>query len=396
MKKKDHCFDYIVIGAGLSGLIMTAGLKRKGFDVLLLDGADFAGGASRSVFTPIGLADNGLKMISFNENLDFDQITKQLSEILVENITYEIVDNSPITFVQKEMKPFVGFGSFAPEFHKPLSYYLTNKRINFLLNGSIISIGEIISKLVGVIGGAFVSRSMATQFVQDENGRITQVTVNGVKNIFGLNFIYCGSPKMFSALLPTSSIAPKLRQKIAKGIYWTTICLDFFHKKPVSDRTELHMLNGTTQDEIGPCIGLFHPPVLNKENAEETVQHSQWLTFLDDESTSDTEVMGAILKKIKKQIKRAYSDVFENLISERIAVLPYNEAELDIKMPDNFLVPGFINLYVGSGAWSGFSSILGSLLHTQKMLSGIEALVPVTESKVRLLNSVEHTDSISV
>jgi hypothetical protein len=394
IRKKDYCFDYIVVGAGLSGLLVAAGLKRKGFEILLFDSADFAGGASRTVFTPVGLVDNGLKIISFNEDANFDEITKQLSEILDEKITYEILDNGPVTFAHKEMKPFVGFGSYAPEFHKPLSYYLTHKRVNFLINEKIISIGDLTAKLIAIVGSSFVPRSLVTQFVQDEQGKITQVTVNGTKNIAALNFVYCGSPKSFSALLPATAIPLKLRQRISKGIYWTTICLDFFHKAGVSQMTEMHLLNGTTNDEIGPCVGLFHSPVINKDNGEEKIQHSQWLTFLDDESTSDTEAMGAILKKIKKQIKRAYPEAFDHLISERIAVLPFNEAELDLKLADNCSLTGFANLFVGSGSWSGQSGILGNLQHIQKMLSHIESLVASGESNnSKVSNEFTNTDN---
>lgn len=368
-KKRDLCFDYIIIGAGLSGLLYAASLKKKGFDVLILDAADFAGGTSRTVFTPIGLADNGLKFLSYNENINYAEITEMLSFVIDQPVSFEVVDNGPITFTHKEMKPFVGFGSAAPDFHKPLSYYLTPKRVQFMINGKILSIGELTSKLVSLVSGSFVERSLVTQLIKSEDGRITHVMVNGTKQIAGLNFIYCGSPKLFTSLMPITAIPLKVRQRISKGIYWTTICLDFFHTTQISERTELHLLNGTTQDEIGPCVGVFHEPVASKDNPAQLIQHSQWLTFLDDESTSDAEAMGAILKKIKRQIKRAYPEAFEHLQSERIAVLPLREAELDIK------ISGIDNLILGTGAWCGHSDIVGNLQHIQKIIFGIEPLI---------------------
>jgi hypothetical protein len=378
IRKKDHCFDYVVVGADLSGLLMAAGLIKKGFEVLLLDEADFPGGSARTVFTPVGLADNGLKIISYEESTDYAWITSQLSEIFGECVSYEIIDNGPITFANKEMKPVIGFGAHAPDFHKPLGYYLVNKRVNFLMHQKVITVGDFTTRLITLVGSSFVPKSLVTQFVQNEQSKITQVIVNGIKNIVGLHFVYCGSPKTISNLLPSDALPLKLRQKISKGTYWTTICLDFFHHGSICDRNEMHLLNGTTQDEIGPCVGIFHSPTNN-------IQHSQWLTFLDDESTSDTEAMGAILKKIKKQIKRAYPSAFDQLVSERIAVLPYNEAELDIKLTEKGTFPGLTNLLMASGAWLGHSNLVGNFTSTLKLLSSIEPLIPQNVQDIQML-----------
>ena len=48
-KKEDHSIEYVVSGAGLSGLLTAAGLKQKGIEVLLVD-------VSISAFSPIMIA----------------------------------------------------------------------------------------------------------------------------------------------------------------------------------------------------------------------------------------------------------------------------------------------------------------------------------------------------
>lgn len=387
--KKNHIFDYIIIGSGITGLISALGLKKKGFDVLLLDDADFPGGNCRSVYSPVGLVDNGLKHIPLLNNLDFDAIGAGLSFLLDEKLNWIKLENSPITFANKELKRFVGFGDYAPDFHKQLSYYLSPEKVVFSIENQgqseNSSMGELLSHMSRALGDLFLPKSMVTQFHFDASNNIEYVVVNGVKNISALNYVYCGSPKSLTKLMDGSGMPAKFKQKLAKATYWTTICLDFFHGKIISDRREMHMLNGTTNDEIGPCVGLFHAPVEKAKSpgSESLVdisgdgiyQHSQWLTYLDEESSRDTEAMGAILKKIKKQIKRAYPEAFDNLVSERIAVLPFDEVEMDARLSENFQIPsGPKNLYLPGGAWANHSNLVGDIFEALRFIQSVEGL----------------------
>lgn len=370
-RKKDQNIEYVVIGAGLSGLLTAAGLKHKGHDVLVIDGADFAGGTSRGVYSPIGLVDNGLKMFAS----DADDLLNQshlafLSKILNLNLKFEKIENAPITFVHGDMKPFVGFGSHAPDFHKPLSYFFAPERIKILADGKEIKLHEIISHLIQFLGDAFQSRMQVTQIIHDGHGVVTQLMINGTKLLSVDNVIFSAHPKFFNVLFPANSLIPKIKQKLSKGTYWTAVCIDFFHKGTVSTRAELHMLTGTTQDEIGPCVGLFHPEAANSDG--ELVQQSQWLTYIEYDSSEDAEAVGAILKKIKRQIKRAYPLALDQLVSERIAVLPCREAEVDITLTEKGLLPSYSNLWIASGSWTEKCNIWGCVEQVQKVLHNFD------------------------
>lgn len=393
--KKDQNTEIVIIGAGLSGLLTATGLKRKGYDVLLLDGADFAGGTSRGVFSPVGLVDNGLKMFAREsddalneEHLLFLQKTLDLP------IEFEAIENGPITFTHGELKPFVGFGSSAPEFHKPLSYFFAPQRYIIKYEGKELKLNDLIAHMVQYLGDSFQSRMLVTHIIHDDHGHVTSLMINGTKLLNVSNVIYCSHPKYFHVLFPNNSLAAKVKQKLSKGIYWTAVCLDLFHKTEITSRHEMHLLNGTTQDEIGPCVGLFQQAVVNPsttENAKDTsattynsspnqeenqlIQHSQWLTYVDHEAAEDAEAIGAILKKIKRQIKRVYPEAMDKLISERIAVLPCRETEVDIKLSEEGRVPTFKNLWVASGAWTEKCNLWGCVEQVKRVLSafGTEA-----------------------
>ncbi|MEZ0393104.1 MAG: hypothetical protein ACAH59_12860, partial [Pseudobdellovibrionaceae bacterium] len=233
--------------------------------------------------------------------------------------------------------------------------------------------------------GEFLPKSYVTKFHQEEgSGRISHLTVNGQKTIQAVNYIYCGPIKNLKTLLPEGALNPKAFQKLAKNQYWTAVGLDLLHNHSVTNSNSVHILSGTTQDELGPCVGVFHPSAeVNGEN----LQYSQWLTFLEDEEAEDTEVVGAALKKIKRQIKRAYPDALENLKFERILVVPSYAGNGDLKLSGNLTLPGVENFWVGSAQMNPQRNLLGALLQAELVSSALgchpmEQQTQVTESQL--------------
>ena len=136
----------------------------------------------------------------------------------------------------------------------------------------------------------------------------------------------------------------------------------------MSDLQNIHVLNGTTQDEFGPCVGAFQAPAeVNGEN----LQYSQWLTFVEDEEAEDTEIIGFALKKIKRQIKRAYPDALENLKFERILVVPSYAGHGDLKLSANQSLAGVENFWVGSSQVHVQKNLLGALLQAELITSSL-------------------------
>lgn len=373
VRKKDHVYDVVIVGAGLSGLISAVSLSNQGFDVCLLEGADFAGGHSRSVYSPLGLIDNGIKF--FPDTNSCRQALAKLNELLKSLIEYKIVDNGPITYQGGDFKPFVGFGKDAPEFHHELAYFLEPNRLELTR-----PIGQVAAELTMFVGDRFLPGSTVTKYL-GANGKISSVMVNGQKTIFGREFLHATTPRSLDRLLSEDLLSVKAKQKIAKADYWTILGLDLFHRNQISERTELHLLNGTTADEIGPCVGLFHPPVASSEaETEDLIQHSQWMTFVSDESGEDPEVTGAVLKKIKRQIKRAYPEALDNLLSERIIVAPSMETDLGLKFDSKGNFSGIKNLWLAHGSASAEKNLVGSinqaLLVSEQACSVVDAIAP--------------------
>lgn len=360
-KSANHKYDYVIVGGGLSGLLMAASLSRFTENIALLEGQDVYGGFNRSIQFPTGPINNGLRMVPSSS-------TSQSALLFLENllglkVIGETLDSHPQTYDSGHMKNFLGFGDHPPEFYEEFQYFLASQKINLNIEPS-----QWPNLLFNEFKGDYLPRHYVTKFLSEKE-RVTGVMVNGSKIIQAENVIYCGSIKDLALLLPEEAISIRARQRLSKSPYWTALCIDLCHSHMVTENTLTHVLNGTTQDEIGPCVGHFLPATTNDQG--EALQASQWLTFIDEESTEDTEVVGHALKKIKKQIKRAYPNSMDQLKSERILVVPMIGGNGEIKLNADQSLPHLSNLWVASGPASSAKNLLGALLQAQLVITAL-------------------------
>ena len=105
--------------------------------------------------------------------------------------------------------------------------------------------------------------------------------------------IFSGTIKDLKTLLPNDAMSYRAQQKLTKNTYWTAVCLDLFHNHEVTPSEAMHILNGTSEDDIGPCAGVFHPAVIIEDKK---IQCSQWISFVDSEEAGGFRKVGAALK----------------------------------------------------------------------------------------------------
>ncbi len=155
--------------------------------------------------------------------------------------------------------------------------------------------------------------------------------------------------------------------------------IDFCHNSQITDLQNIHVLNGVTQDEVGPCLGRF------STSSHEGQQFSQWITFVDEAEAEDTEVIAIALKKMKRQIKRVYPTALENLKAERISITPLYSGISEMKLQGNQTLPGIENLWVGSGQAHVQKNLIGTLLQSEMVISALgfasSATKPIIEER---------------
>ncbi|UXR65854.1 NAD(P)/FAD-dependent oxidoreductase [Bdellovibrio bacteriovorus] len=363
-----HIYDYAIIGSGLTGLSIAAALSRETKNIALIEAADVPFGVNRKVNFPTGPMNNGLRFVP--DSVSAEKALRFLSNLINVEVVQDACEESPITYEGGNFKPFLGFGDTPPAFYEEFSYFTGSKRLNLAAEPF-----QWTQMLFEKFQGDFLPRSYVTKFHQ-EGERVSHITINGSKTLHAQNFIFAGTVKDLSLLLPEDAISIRARTKLAKNTYWTALCLDICHAKPVTDSTAMHVLNGTTQDEIGPCVGKFHAPV---ETEGETLQASQWMTFIEQEVTEDSEVVGMALKKIKRQIKRAYPEALDNLKLERIFVAPIIAGNGDIKLSANMTMPELENLWIASATVNDQKNLLGSLLQAEMIVASLGFKVEASE-----------------
>ncbi|MEN0058932.1 MAG: FAD-dependent oxidoreductase [Bdellovibrio sp.] len=355
-----HIYDYAIIGSGLTGLSIAAALSRETKNIALIDGADLPFGANKKVNFPTGPLNNGLRFVP--DSVLSEKAMRFLETLLQTDVIESVEEEAPITYDAGGFKTFLGFGDNPPAFYEELAYFTSSKRINLKLEPF-----QWTQLLFEKFQGDFLPRSYVTKFHQEES-KVSHITINGSKTLYAHNFIYTGTLKDLALLLPEEALSMRARTKLAKNTYWTALCLDLCHDKSVTEATALHVLNGTTQDEIGPCVGRFTPAV---EAEGKTLQASQWLTFIEEEVTEDSEVVGMALKKIKRQVKRAYPESLDNLQLERIFVAPIVGGNGDIKLNADRTLADLENLWIGSATVSEQKNLIGSLLQAEMIVASL-------------------------
>ena len=305
-----------------------------------------------------------------------------MQNLLQTEITSGAQESNPETYEASGFKRFVGFGEKNVEFYDQLAYFLAHEELVLTAQPH-----EWIEKLQDALKEKIQTRSIVTRFGfeahESEKPELTHVVVNGTKQLYAKNFIFTGPVKDLALLLHDDILNIRAKAKLKKAQAWQAICVDVFHTATI-EKNNIFLLNGTTDDELGPCVGRFLPSTADG-------QISQWVSFVDTEAAEDTENIGLMLKKMKRQIKRAFPEVADSIKKERIFVSTALSGA-DLKLTGHMNIPKVPNLWIASPQMSKSKNLLGSLQQAQLVLAamGFDAGVEVEETLVgEMVNEAE-------
>lgn len=354
---KTHEYDSIVIGGGLSGLIAANQLESTGRKVALVEGLDILGGLSRPTQTIVGSVDHVLKFLP--ETSDSEETLAWLESILGHTIEREVIEEPPINYDGK-FKPYVGFGDQKIESAREIDAYAAARFYALKQTPK-----DWVAKLIDGFTGTLLPQSYVTKMQVDDEF-VIELLVNGSKRLSGREIVFAAMPQQLTRLLPETHVPPRLRQKLLKGEFFTSINLDLVHASPVTDSRAVHILKGANEE---PSAGQFQTPVTLEDGR--TLQLSQWVTLVPRDITDDSELVASALKQIKRQVKRAYETSLDGLVRERIVVSPTSHGDLTGVLPEDGRWPKIQNLWLTSKFLDSEKNLLGSLRQTRRTLAAI-------------------------
>ena len=353
--------EYVVVGAGLSGLMCATSLHRIGHDVVLFEASDLVGGLCRGAHLGGQTLSYGLKLFPYS--LELQRGLQLLESLLGRAVIAGTTSKPPVTFHKAGFQPFVGFGEDAPPFVDEISEYLKAEQIEVLSSPQ-----DWIAWLQAELGDRlhFGNAVQKVEIGADDTRRL--VFENGQH--FGFtNLILAIPPERVPILLPEGLMATKAIQKLANSKTWTSLSLDLVHSHHVSDRTEAHLLMGTGESAHA-CVGGFREPTLIDQTPR---QISQWLTFIAPEQGIDTEYIGQVFREMKRQIKRAYPQALEKLVSERILVAETSHAQVDLKLEQGRWTQSR-HIWVTGRGLNGARNLSSVFVGVEKILSDFSIL----------------------
>ncbi len=356
-----HIYDYIIIGSGLTGLTIAKKLSQETDNILVLEAQEITGGGNHPAQINQIPINNGLRYFPATEYSA--KALTFLEELVGITLAGATIPNTIETYESSGFKKFVGFGEKSPEFYEQLSYFLSKEELVLAQEPHLWA-----QNLAQTLDAQIQKKSIVTKFgfegLDSEKPKLTHIFVNGSKTIHGLNFIFAGPVKDLVTLLPDDVLNIRAKAKLKKAKAWQGVCLDLYHST-VTDKSNLFLLNGTTDDDLGPCVGRFLPAVAEGEG-----QISQWMSFIDSEDAEDTENIGLVLKKMKRQIKRAFPALVDTIKKERINVTPVLSGT-DLKLNANATLPKVPNLWIASSQVNPYQNLVGSLMQAQLILSSL-------------------------
>lgn len=350
--------DTLIIGGGLTGLFLAHRLHHGGQRVALLEARPDLGGRSRRPGSNT-YASTGLDFIpATNENVALLEWAKSVSPV---PLNFSVREHSPQLYDEGRWRPFAGFGETGFLSVTELSQY--GHTHDILVEPGLEHLVRVLVEQL-----PFEPQTMAeVTGLKIEDGRVTDVTVNGDKSLKAANIVFTPHPSLLNNLIEGEGLQGKSRTRLAKMQVWTAVMLELQHAEPLAPDSSIRIFTHSAK-EFEPVVGRVFGTT------------SRWMTLVPGEREAEHEFVGQCIRHIKRQLKRAWPNAFDKQTPERIFVQPNSMGQQSLKTKDNYRFPEIPNLYIASHILANQGGEIGSLELVRDLQSIVLGGTPAPKS----------------
>ncbi len=336
--------QYLIVGGGLTALLLAHRLHSHGLNVTLLEAREFLGGRYRRANPARPYASAGLDFIPMLN--ECQAALEWLARVAPIPLHFSPQEHRPQMFEDGRWRPFSGFGESSFQSVSELTTLYNHSHCLELEPG----FDQLTRALIEQLPFEAHVRSEVTGFTLAD-GQLTEVIVNGEKVIAVQNVIFTGNPPAVNQLIASVEFPAKHRTRLAKMQNWTAVTLELNHSPALADDTAVRIFTHSAKDfepVVGRCWGEF----------------SKWMTLVPGDREADHEYVGQCIRHIKRQLKRGWPTAFAgadgqaDLAGEKIFVHPNAYGSHSLKTKEGFRFPEISNLYIAN---HGLASLPGEL-----------------------------------
>lgn len=334
-------YDTIIIGGGLTGLLLAHRLSGGGHKVGLLEARESLGGRYRRQGSSANpYTSPGLDFIpATNENVNLLEWVKSISPM---PFNFEIVEHRPQLYDEGKWKPFAGFGETHFQSVDALSYFGHTHEIKIEPG-----LEQLVRVLVEQLPFEAETMSEVTGFKFAE-GKVSEVVVNGDKTLKADRFVFTPHVSLLQNLMEGEELNAKHRTRMAKMQPWTAVTLELFHETPLAEDDSIRIFTHNAK-EFEPVVGRVKG------------QTSRWMTMVHMERDADHEFIGQCIRHIKRQLKRSWETQIDGDMREKIFVQSNAYGNQSLKTKNPFKFPEIENFYAANHLLATRAGEIGSL-----------------------------------
>lgn len=358
MAKLKKSYDYIIFGAGLSGLIAAKILLNKNKTFLILEPSDRLGGRLSGWSVDGQILPSNLNLYSYTE--DNLKHFNWLEETLGQSILSGPLTTNTFHFQDGGFKNFNGFGDKTPQALSQLN--------KFCFESEKLKINtypkDWISNLISDLNeDQYLLNSEITKMNFIDH-KATSIEINGKSEVEFNGLIWAMAPQKLLDVVPNEILGATEAKKLKKhNDVFDAVVLNLAHKglqfeegldknvaESIHTESSIFCLYGSSL-EFEPVVGHM------------TKDRSCWMSLIDAEQALDHEHLTKVIKNMKRQIKRAFPSFFESSdFKEKIILSESSYGQLLLKETDTGFLKSIPNLFCTSSLCSeSFSGLLGSL-----------------------------------